>query len=193
VSATSKANVRILAACLVAAGAMLGAAFAAKPLYDTFCRVTGFGGTTRQATAAPDEVLDRTIEVRFDANVASGVPVRFAPLQTSMKLKIGETALAHFVVENVSDRPVDAVANYNVTPFKAGPYFTKLECFCFTDTRLEPGEKQDMPVVFYVNPLLIEDGHDDVRTITLSYTFFPAIDGESDAARDAAFRAEAEG
>ncbi len=190
---SSSANRRVLIACSVAAFAMLGAAFAAKPLYDTFCRVTGFGGTTRQAADGSDVVLDRTVTVRFDANVANGLPLRFEPMQKAVTLRIGENALVYYQVENLGDTPIDAVANYNVTPFKAGPYFTKLECFCFTDTRLAPGETMDMPVVFFVNPLLIEDGLEDVRTITLSYTFFPAKNAEDARAEAAAKRAGAEG
>jgi len=136
--------------------AMLALAFAADPLYDTFCRVTGFGGTTRVATAAPTEISDRTVTVRFDANVASA-PLKFRPLQTG--------------------RPTAVLPSYNVTPHKAGPYFNKLECFCFEERVFQPGETKKLPVVFFVDPALEEKAlNRDIRTITLSYTFFEADD-----------------
>jgi cytochrome c oxidase assembly protein subunit 11 len=151
---------------------MLGLAFAAEPLYNTFCRVTGFGGTTRVAEAPPDEVRERTVSVRFDANT-SDVPILFRPLQTSHEIRLGEHGLAFYEATNTSDRPVSLIASYNVTPHKAGPYFNKLECFCFEERVFGPGETKKLPVVFFVAPELDDKRLlEDVNTITLSYTFF---------------------
>lgn len=154
---------------------MVGASYASVPLYQLFCQVTGYGGTTRVATAAASEVLDRTVKVRFDANVAPGVPWEFAPEKADVDLKIGENGLAFYKVTNTSNRAVTAVATYNVTPHKAGPYFQKLECFCFQDRTLQPGETMELPVIFYVDPKLATDeGVSEINQITLSYTFFEA-------------------
>ncbi len=151
---------------------MLGLAFAAEPLYSTFCRVTGFGGTTRIAVAPPDEVRDRVVSVRFDANT-SDVPILFRPLQTSHDIRLGEHGLAFYEATNTSDSPVSLIASYNVTPHKAGPYFNKLECFCFEERVIGPGETKKLPVVFFVAPELDDKRLlEDVNTITLSYTFF---------------------
>ena len=157
--------------------AMLGAAYAAVPLYQLFCQVTGYGGTTQVATSAASKVLSRTIQVRFDANVAPGVPWSFKPEKPVVELKLGENGLAFYTVKNESDRPVTAVATYNVTPHKVGPYFQKLECFCFQDRTLQPGESMELPVIFYVDPALAADRNvDEVTEVTLSYTFFAAGD-----------------
>lgn len=157
--------------------AMLGAAYAAVPLYQLFCQVTGYGGTTQVATEAASKVLDRTIQVRFDANVAPGIPWSFKPEKPVVDLKLGENGLAFYTVTNQSNRPVTAVATYNVTPHKVGPYFQKLECFCFQDRTLQPGESMELPVIFYVDPSLATDRNvDDVTSVTLSYTFFEAGD-----------------
>jgi cytochrome c oxidase assembly protein subunit 11 len=157
--------------------AMLGAAYAAVPLYQLFCQVTGYGGTTQVATSAASQVLSRTIQVRFDANVAPGVPWSFKPEKPVVELKLGENGLAFYTVKNESDRPVTAVATYNVTPHKVGPYFQKLECFCFQDRTLQPGESMELPVIFYVDPALATDRNvDEVTEVTLSYTFFTAGD-----------------
>lgn len=151
---------------------MLALAFASKPLYDTFCRVTGFGGTTRVATAAPSEVLSRELEVRFDANVADA-PLLFRPLKVSHKLPIGAHGLAAYEVTNVSDNDVSVIAAYNVTPHTAGRYFNKLECFCFEERIIKAGETKKLPVVFFIAPELAEEKlMDNVETITLSYTFY---------------------
>jgi len=151
---------------------MLGLAFAADPLYDTFCRVTGFGGTTRVAAAAPDNVLDREVDVRFDANV-NGAPLRFRPLQNDVSLRLGEHGLAFYEVTNTSNRPVSVIASYNVTPHRAGPYFNKLECFCFEERVIEAGVTKKLPIVFFVSPGLDEKSlNRDIRTITLSYTYY---------------------
>ncbi|MEM6625905.1 MAG: cytochrome c oxidase assembly protein [Pseudomonadota bacterium] len=153
--------------------AMLALAFAAKPLYDTFCRVTGFGGTTRVATAKPSAVLDRQVSIRFDANVSPETPLKFRPVEHSHPIRLGETGLAFYEVTNTSDEPVEAIATYNVAPHKTGPYFNKLECFCFEDRVFAPGETMKLPVVFFVDPALNKEAYlDDVRTITLSYTFY---------------------
>jgi cytochrome c oxidase assembly protein subunit 11 len=152
---------------------MTGLAFAAVPLYQAFCRVTGYGGTTQEATAAPGQVLDQRIEIRFDANISPDLPVEFEPKQHSESLRIGETGLAFYRVRNLSNEPVVARATYNVTPHVAGPYFAKLECFCFTDRTLAPGEEAELPVVFFVDPEIVNDRDTaDIDTLTLSYTFF---------------------
>jgi cytochrome c oxidase assembly protein subunit 11 len=170
---SAKKNRTVLIAAAAVPLAMFGAAYAAVPLYELFCQVTGFGGTTRIAEKAAGRVLDREVTVRFDANTADGINWRFEPEQPEVRLKVGENALAFYRVTNTSDRPVTAVATYNVTPHKAGPYFMKLECFCFQDKTLQPGETAELPVIFYVDPAISDDRQrDDVTTITLSYTFF---------------------
>jgi cytochrome c oxidase assembly protein subunit 11 len=152
---------------------MTGAAFAAVPLYRTFCQLTGFDGTVRKAEAAPTTVLDQTLLIRFDANVR-GVPWEFAPDQTSQTVKIGKTGLAFFHVKNNSDKPVTAHAAYNVVPEAAARYFQKLQCFCFTDQTLQPGQGADFPVVYFVDPKYVSDPDTKNQPdITLSYTFFP--------------------
>lgn len=159
---------------------MIGLAFAAVPLYEAFCRVTGYGGTTQVASAAPSQALERRIEVRFDSNVAPGLPVEFAPSQRTESLRIGETGLAFYRVRNLSDSPVVARATYNVTPHVAGQYFAKLECFCFTDRTLAPGEEAELPVVFFVDPDMVNDPDTrDLTTLTLSYTFFRSVGAAS--------------
>lgn len=165
---------RLSSAFLVAAAAfaMMGLSFAAKPLYDTFCRVTGFGGTTRVADARPDRVLDRVVNIRLDANV-NGAPLLFRPLERVTKVRLGESTLTFYEVTNTSDQPVTAIASYNVAPHKTGPYFSKLECFCFEERVFAPGETVKLPVVFFVDPDLDNQRQlNDVQTITLSYTFF---------------------
>ena len=166
---------------------MTGMAFAAVPLYDAFCKVTGYGGTTQQAQAASSQILDQRIEVRFDANHAPDLPIEFAPKQTSERLRIGETGLAFYRVRNTSDEPVVARATYNVTPHVAGQYFAKLECFCFTDRVIAPGQEADLPVVFFVDPEIVQNPDTrDIDTITLSYTFFRSTSPEAQALLDAA-------
>ncbi|MEW9806936.1 cytochrome c oxidase assembly protein [Mesorhizobium marinum] len=171
----SKKNSNRLVAgvCLAFFGGMVGMAYAAVPLYEMFCRVTGYGGTTQRVEQFADRVLDRQITVRFDANVA-GVPWDFKPTQRAITMNIGETAQAHYTATNTFSIPTGGRATFNVTPELAGAYFNKVECFCFTDTTLKPGETLDMPVLFYVDPD-IEDVPElkNVKTITLSYTFFP--------------------
>ena len=151
---------------------MLGLAFAAEPLYAGFCQVTGFGGTTRVATEGPSEILDKTIEIRFDANVADA-PLLFRPLQTTETVKIGQHGLAFYEVTNPTDADVHVIAAYNVTPHYAGPYFNKLECFCFSERVIAPGETRKLPVVFFISPDMVEDRvAGQLETITLSYTFY---------------------
>lgn len=178
-------NLRITVILATLAFGMLGLAFASKPLYDTFCRVTGFGGTTQIADAAPEEVLERSVTVRFDSNVMDA-PVLFRPLQTSMDVHLGEHGLAFFEVTNTSDRDVSLMASYNVTPHKAGIYYNKLECFCFEERIVKAGETKKLPVVYFVSPDMDNDSNlADVRTITLSYTFYETDNFES-AAKSAA-------
>lgn len=151
---------------------MTGLAFAAVPLYEAFCKVTGYGGTTQEATTAPTRVLERTIQVRFDSNVASDAPLVFTPAPAET-LRIGETGLAFYHVRNTSDQPVTAIASYNVAPHIAGQYFQKLECFCFKEQTLAPGAELELPVVFFVDPEIVSDPDTaEVSTVTLSYTFF---------------------
>jgi cytochrome c oxidase assembly protein subunit 11 len=154
---------------------MVGASFAAVPLYDLFCRVTGYGGTTSVATGPADAVTDRWITVSFDANTASGMAWEFRPRQRSMRLRVGETGLAFYEAHNPTDRPLAGQAGYNVAPFAAGAYFDKIACFCFTMQVLGPGERIDMPVSFYVDPAMLDDVEArEVTGITLSYTMYPA-------------------
>ncbi|MFK8252554.1 cytochrome c oxidase assembly protein [Ancylobacter terrae] len=153
--------------------AMVGAAYAAVPLYQMFCRVTGFGGATVVATALPAQPLERTVEVRFDTNVAPGLAWSFQPEVRSMTVKVGEPQLVYFRVVSRAATDTTASATYNVTPERTGPHFAKMQCFCFTEQTLKPGEALDMPVAFFVDPALAEDPElDSVGTITLSYTFF---------------------
>jgi cytochrome c oxidase assembly protein subunit 11 len=164
----------VAAACGAFVAAMVGAAYAAVPFYTWFCRTTGFGGTPVVAHAGPAQVLDRKVTVRFDANVASGLPWKFAPEQVSIDVRIGEVVTIYYRAENDSSRETVGQATYNVTPSTVGGYFAKINCFCFTEQRLKPHERRDMPVVFYVDPALVGDAEqDDLNTITLSYTMYP--------------------
>ena len=151
---------------------MGGLAWASVPFYDWFCRVTGFGGTTGTAGAGAETVLDETITVRFDASKARDMPWEFKPVEREMDIKIGETGLAFYEAYNPTDRPVAGRANYNVTPYQAGGFFTKIDCFCFTEQVLQPGERVEMPVTFYVDPDIVDDREGQyIHRITLSYTF----------------------
>jgi len=156
-----------------AAVGMLGLSFAAEPLYSTFCRLTGFGGTTQVATAPSRRILDRMVRIRFDANVDLAAPLEFRPTQPFVDARLGETILAFYEVTNTSAAPVTAQAAYNVAPAKAGSYFEKLECFCFKEKVFEPGVKERLPVIFYVSPDMADDPlSNDVKGITLSYTYY---------------------
>ena len=161
---------------------MLGLSFAAEPLYSTFCRLTGFGGTTQVALARPTEVLDRVVRVSFDANVDPGAPLKFRAKQGHVDVKLGETMMIYYEVTNTSSEPVRAMASYNVVPEKIGLYFKKIECFCFKEQTYEPGKTVQLPVVFFVDPDMAKDWQaDDVRGITLSYTYFRATGPQASA------------
>lgn len=165
----------IMALCF--ALGMLGMGYAAVPLYRIFCEATGFGGTTMkvsEATAARIAVTDRQITVRFDSNVSSALPWRFKPENPTETITIGARDMAAFSAENLSSRPVTGTATFNVTPVQAGRYFAKVQCFCFTEQTLQPGEKVRMPVIYYVDPAILTDPDTkDIEEITLSYTFYP--------------------
>ena len=165
----------VAALCGVVVVLMVGASYAAVPFYNWFCRATGFNGTTQVATSAPASApLARKIAVRFDANVASGLPWKFEPEQTEIDVKIGEVVTVFYHVINQSARTTTGQAAYNVAPLTVGAYFQKINCFCFTEQTMAPGEKREMPVVFYVDPALVADHENDgLNTITLSYTFYP--------------------
>jgi cytochrome c oxidase assembly protein subunit 11 len=158
--------------------AMLGLGFASDPLYDTFCRVTGYGGTPKIADDNLSEVIDRTVTVEFDSNVVQDLPWKFRPDQRRMDVKLGQSGLAYYTVENTGDEAVVGVANFNVMPIKAAPYFIKTDCFCFEETIIQPGEKLNLPVIFFIDPQLDEEARlNDIKSVTLSYTFFPTEEG----------------
>jgi cytochrome c oxidase assembly protein subunit 11 len=162
------------AACVVFVAGMVGASFAAVPLYRMFCDLTGFDGTPRQASAAPGTITDRTVTVRFDANIGNGLGWSFRPELRSVKVRLGEVRHVVFLAENRTPWPVTGTASFNVTPEAVGPYFNKLECFCFTEQTLAAGEEAEFGVSFFVDPAYGEDGDlGTISTITLSYTFFP--------------------
>lgn len=163
--------------CLTALVTMGAATWAAVPLYRLFCQVTGFGGTPMRADRAPDRIVDRTITVRFDANVVPGMPWSFEPVQRTLEVKLGENALAFYKAHNTSNETVKGSASFNVSPDNAGAYFSKIECFCFTEQTLAAGESVDMPVSFFVDPKMLDDRDARViKEITLSYTFYPVED-----------------
>ena len=163
----------VAASCGVFVAAMVGMAYAAVPLYDWFCRTTGFGGRTQVATSAPHGALGRTVTVRFDANVTGGLPWRFVPEQNSIDVRIGEVFTVNYIATNLAARETVGQAAYNVSPSTTGIHFQKINCFCFTEQRLGPGEKREMPVVFYIDPALANDPElGDLNTITLSYSFY---------------------
>lgn len=167
-------DVIIAAACGGFVALMVGAAYAAVPFYNWFCRTTGFAGTPQVSKIRPAETLARTVTVRFDANVVPGLPWKFEPERNSIDLHIGEVATVYYRVTNEAARETTGQAAYNVTPPTVGGYFTKINCFCFTQQRMKPGESRDMAVVFYVDPALVKDSEQDgLNTITLSYTFYP--------------------
>ena len=178
-------------ACGFTVAAMVGAAYAAVPFYNWFCRTTGFNGTTQVATAGPAGMIDREVKVRFDANVGPGLPWRFEPEQNEINIKLGQVVTVHYKVINEAARPITAQAAYNVTPLTVGSYFNKINCFCFTEQRLKAGETREMTVVFYVDPAMAKDfDNAGTNTITLSYTFYrerepsrPVADGAPTAKR----------
>jgi cytochrome c oxidase assembly protein subunit 11 len=170
---TLRRDMIVAAACGVFVAAMVGASFAAVPFYNWFCRTTGFGGTTQVAEKAPDHILGRTLTIRFDSNVASGLPWKFEPEQNEIDVRIGEVATVHYKVVNLAAREITAQASYNVSPPTVGGYFTKINCFCFTEQTMQPSETREMTVVFYVDPSIVKDhDQDGLNTITLSYTFY---------------------
>lgn len=162
---------------LVMLGMMTTLVAYSVPLYRWFCQVTGYGGTTQIAEIVPDETLDRIVTIQFNGDVNSRLPWRFAPVQREVEVRLGEQRLAFYSAENVSDEPIVGTATFNVTPAKAGQYFVKIDCFCFTEQTLDPGQRVEMPVSFFVDPALADDPNlSDVTTITLSYTFFRQVD-----------------
>jgi cytochrome c oxidase assembly protein subunit 11 len=168
---------------------MASLSFAAVPFYDWFCRTTGYGGATVTASAASDTILDRTVLIRFDASLEAGMPWEFKPQQRMMTVRIGENALGFFEAYNPTDRTIAGTASYNVAPDLAGGYFTKVECFCFTEQVLKPGERVIMPVSFYVDPAMVDDAEAGlIKEITLSYTFHETPLSEEQAALDQGLR-----
>ena len=167
----------VAAVCVALVLAMGAMAYAAVPLYKLFCQATGQGGTPRKADQASTSVLDRMITVRFDANVTPGMPWTFEPVQRQVELKIGENVLAFFKATNTSDRAIKGTAAFNVSPDAAGAFFNKIECFCFKEQTLQPGETVEMPVSFFVDPALATDRDANwIQEITLSYTFYPSAE-----------------
>ncbi len=174
---TGPKNIRTALGAASMALFMVGAAYAAVPLYDLFCRVTGYGGTTQIAAAPPSSVATREIIIRFDASLNRDIPWSFKPPAKPVQLAIGEQGLAFYEAHNPTDISITGTATYNVSPAKAGIYFSKIDCFCFVEQVLAPGERVDMPVSFFVDPEILTDPEMiDVRTITLSYTFFKVSD-----------------
>ena len=179
---TPRSNASAVTLCLGLTFGMLAMSFAAVPLYEIFCQVTGYGGTTQRTDVASKTVLNKSINVRFDANVASDLDWEFAPKQREITIKIGENKQVAYVAQNTGSKTSFGTASFNVSPGAAGVYFNKMECFCFTEQRLAAGESIDMPVVFFVDPDIVNDPLlKDTKTITLSYTFFVDEDAEEDA------------
>jgi cytochrome c oxidase assembly protein subunit 11 len=168
-------NRRVAAVVISVFVGMVGLAYASVPLYRAFCQKTGFGGTTQRADAAPATATDKFINVRFDANTAESLGWNFHAEQTVMKVKVGEQNMAHYSAKNLTDKTLTGTAIFNVTPAEVGAYFNKIQCFCFTEQTLKPGESTDLPVVFFVDPAMLDDPDAKaVSEITLSYTFFPS-------------------
>jgi cytochrome c oxidase assembly protein subunit 11 len=166
-------DILVAACCGALVASMVGAAYAAVPFYNWFCKTTGFGGTTQVSERAPDHILGRMLTIRFDSNVTPGLPWKFQPEQNEIQVRIGEVATVHYKVINEAAREIAGQASYNVTPPTIGAYFAKINCFCFTEQRLKAGETREMTVVFYVDPSIVKDHEqDDLNTITLSYTFY---------------------
>jgi cytochrome c oxidase assembly protein subunit 11 len=175
--ALRRKDVALAFACGLFVASMVGAAYAAVPLYNWFCRTTGFAGTTQVATAAPGKVLARKITVRFDANIAAGLPWSFVPEQTSIEVRLGEVVTINYLAINEAARKTTGQASFNVSPLTVGSYFSKINCFCFTEQTLKAGERRHMPVVFFVDPKLAEDSEQNaLDTITLSYTMYRVKD-----------------
>lgn len=169
-----RSNGVIVGTCLAFVVGMTGMAYAAVPLYDMFCRVTGYNGTTKRVEQASDVILDEKVKVTFDANTSGGLPWEFKPVQRDIDVRIGETVQVMYRAKNLSSKPTTGQATFNVTPMQAGAYFNKVQCFCFTETTLQPGEEMEMPVVFFVDPDMVKAVETkDIKTLTLSYTFYP--------------------
>ena len=178
-------DLAVAGACALFVVSMVGAAYAAVPFYNWFCRTTGFAGTPLIAKQGPDAALGRTITVRFDANVTGGLPWKFEPEQNSIEVHIGDVVTVNYIVTNQSARETVGQASYNVAPPTVGAYFSKINCFCFTEQRFKPGETREMPVVFFVDPALVKDAEqDDLNTITLSYTMYPVREPEKPVVED---------
>ncbi|MCB5202984.1 cytochrome c oxidase assembly protein [Neorhizobium sp. T786] len=166
-------NSTIMAVCFVFVGGMVGMSYAAVPLYQLFCQVTGYNGTTQRTEQYSETILDRTMPVTFDANTSSALNWDFKAAR-NIEPKIGETVQVNFTATNRSSEPTTGTAVFNVTPMEAGAYFNKVECFCFTETTLQPGETLEMPVVFFVDPeITTAEETKNIKTITLSYSFYP--------------------
>jgi cytochrome c oxidase assembly protein subunit 11 len=171
--ATSRRDLIVAASCGAFVAAMVGLSYASVPFYDWFCRATGFAGRPQIATSLPQGKVGRTVRVRFDANVTGGLPWRFEPEQNEIKVRLGEVVTVNYMVTNLAARETVGQAAYNVAPSTTGAYFQKINCFCFTEQRMAPGEKREMAVVFYVDASLAKDSElDDLDTITLSYSFY---------------------
>jgi cytochrome c oxidase assembly protein subunit 11 len=178
---------RTAALCAALAAAMVGVAYASVPLYDLFCRITGYGGTPLAGTAPAGEVLERTITVRFDANVAAGLGWRFTPETPQVEIRLGEAQTVFYKVRNAGRAPTTGIATFNVEPGQAGAFFVKLQCFCYVEQTLKPGEEVESAVAFYIDPALARDPNvAGLSGITLSYTYFPSRNGEPVATSSAA-------
>ena len=181
---TPVGNARVVTLCLFMTFGMLGMAYAAVPLYQWFCQVTGYAGTTQRADDTTGTVLDRKITVRFDANISNDLDWEFAPQSRSITLKIGDKSQAIYTAKNIGDDTSHGTATFNVSPGLAGAYFNKIECFCFTEQKLTAGESVDMPVVFFIDPEIVNDPLlKDTTTITLSYTFFADEEKEQEVSK----------
>lgn len=180
----NRSNTRVAVICVSVFFAMVGLSFAAVPLYDLFCRVTGYGGTTQRADAASETILDREIIVTFDANVRSGLDWEFKAKQRKVKVKLGQMTEILYQATSLTDQRSAGTSTFNVAPFEVGGYFNKIDCFCFTEQPLEAGESVDMPVVFFIDPEMDKDESlKGIKEITLSYTFFELPkDGEEETA-----------
>lgn len=174
---TAERNRRTLFFLLMLLMIMTILAFASVPLYRLFCQKTGYGGTPQIALKGADHIIDHSLTIHFNADINSSLSWKFVPLQSKISLKAGALGLVYYKVQNTSDKPLEGIAVYNVTPDKAAPYFNKIECFCFEEQRLEPYQTLELPVQFYIDPKIAEDPHcKDLTSITLSYTFFAAKD-----------------
>jgi cytochrome c oxidase assembly protein subunit 11 len=182
--ASEKKNLRTALMCVAVVAGMVGLSFASVPLYRIFCQVTGLGGTPGVSAEAPAQATDIDFHVRFDANVSPKLGWAFKPVQHQIDLKLGEERLAFYEATNLTDKPITGTATFNVTPLKVGEYFVKIDCFCFTEQTLLPGETVQMPVSFYVDPAILDDPNaNEVETITLSYTFFRQVEDDKNVSR----------